>query len=265
MTPRSAALSIALLVTLSGTRAAAQERFEAAIGLWIPRADIIISSDGPGAPGTPIDLRQEAGLTDSHFPVVSGAWRVAPRHRIRIEYVPISYESSATLSRDVNFTGAAFPKGTAVNSTLDWKSYAAGYEYEFVLRRRWSAGILVAARQTDIQERLSSASVTQVRRTRVPVPLVGGSLHLNPADRVSLAFECTGFKVPNSADRHYGGHYLDAEVRGTFDVMPGPARAGHYTAGVQAGYRVVDIFHLGESDSATMTVKGVYVGVVVRR
>jgi hypothetical protein len=246
-----------LLVTLFAARASAQERFEAAVGLWIPRADIIISSDGPGAPGTPIDLRQDAGLTDSHFPVVSGAWRVAARHRIRFEFVPISYESSATLSHDVNFTGAAFPRDTAVHSTLDWKSYAAGYEYDFVLRRRWSAGILVAARQTDIEERLSSASVTQVRRTRVPVPLAGGSLRVNPVNRLSLAFECAGFKVPNSADRHYGGHYLDAEARGTFDVAAG--------VGVQAGYRVVDIFHLGESDSATMTVKGLYVGVVVRR
>jgi len=263
MTLRSAALSMAFLVTVLGARAIAQERFEAAVGLWIPRADIVIASDGRSGPGTPIDLRQDAGLTDSHFPVIAGAWRVASRHRIRFEFVPISYQSSSTLPRDVQFTDAIFPKGTAVNSTFDWTSYAAGYEYDFVLRHRWSAGVLVAARQTDIEERLSSASVTQSRRTRVPVPLVGGSLRVNPADRVSLAFECTGFKVPNSADRHYGGHYLDAEVRGTFDVSRG--RAGGYSAGLQAGYRVVDIFHLGESDSATMTVKGAYVGVVVRR
>ena len=253
------------MILLTATSAAAQERFEAAISLWLPRADIVIASDGRSGPGTPVDLRQDAGLTDSRSPIISGVWRVASRHRIRFEFMPISYDSSATLPRDVDFTGATFPKGTAVNSTFDWTSYAAGYEYDFVLRRLWTAGVIVAARQTDIEERLSSAAVTQARRTRVPVPLVGGSLRLNPADRVSLAFECTGFKVPNSADRHYGGHYLDAEVRGTFDVLPGPARAGHYAAGLQAGYRVVDIFHLGESDSATMTVKGVYVGVVVRR
>jgi hypothetical protein len=228
-------------MTLLGTRAGAQERLEATLGLWSPRANIVVASDGNGLPGTSIDLRNDAGLTDGHVPAITLAWRVAARHRIRLEYLPIGYDSSATLLRDVRFTGVTYPKSSDVDSMFDWKSYAVGYEYDFLLRSRWSAGVIVEARQTDIQERLSSPSATQARRTRVPVPVAGGTVRVNPVNRLSLAIECTGFKVPNSADRHYGGHYLDAEVLGTFDVTPSPGRARSYRVGVQAGYRYVDI------------------------
>ena len=258
-------LSLAAVLMLVGSRAGAQEkdRVEASIGVWSPRAAIVVSSDGNGLPGTSIDLRQDAGLTDGHFPAIALALRVARRHVLRFEYLPIVYASSATLTRDVNFTGVTYARGSAIASTFDWKSYAAGYEYDFLVKPRWTAGLLLEARQTDIQERLSSNSVTQARRTRVPVPVVGGTLRLNPRPRVSVTGEIAGFMVPNSADRRYGGHYLDAEILGTVDLTPYGAM--RYRFGVQTGYRIVDIFHLGGSDSATMTLKGIYFGAAVRR
>ena len=141
-----AALAAALLA-LSGSRAQAQDRIEASLGLWTPRADIVVASDGDGLAGTPIDLRQDAGLTDGHFPVVALTVRVASRHKLRFEYLPISFDSSATLARDVSFTGATYPRGAVIASSFDWKSYAVGYEYDFFVqtsldgrRRRRSAG-----------------------------------------------------------------------------------------------------------------------------
>jgi len=250
-------LSLAALLMLSGSRAHAQDRIEASVGFWHPRTDIVVASDGGGLQGTSINLRQDTGLTDGHFPVVSLALRVAARHKVRFEYLPIAYESSATLTRDLVFTGVTYPRGAAIGSTFDWKSYGAGYEYDFLVKPRWAAGLIVEARQTDIQERLSSASATQVRRTRVPVPVVGGTVRVDPAEHFSLSVELTGFKVPNSADRHYGGHYADLKVLGTIHVT------SH--VGAQAGYRLVDIGHLGELDSATLTLRGVYFGAVVRR
>src|SRR5450759_3152834 len=116
-------LSLAALLMLSGSRAHAQDRIEASVGFWHPRADIVVASDGGGLSGTSIDLRQDAGLTDGHFPVVALALRVAARHKVRFEYLPIAYESSATLTRDLVFTGVTYPRGAAIGSTFDWKSY----------------------------------------------------------------------------------------------------------------------------------------------
>lgn len=263
--PMHRTLSLAALVVLSGSRALAQDRIEVSLGLWSPRADIVIASDGGGLQGTSIDVRQDAGLTDGHFPAAALTLRVAARHKVRFEYLQIRYDSSATLTHDVNFTGVTYPRGAAIGSTFDWKSYGLGYEYDFLVKPRWTAGLIVEARQTDIQERLSSASATQARRTRVPVPVVGGTVRVDPAKRFSFSAELTGFMVPNSADRRYGGHYLDMKLLGAVDITPRPAQAGHYRLGLQGGYRLVDIFHLGESDSATMTLKGVYFGAVVRR
>ncbi len=250
-------LSLGTLLTLTAAPAAAQARLDVSFGFWSPHAAIVVASDGAGVQGTSIDLGQDAGLADGHFPDVAVSFRAAARHKVRFEYLPVAYESTAPLPRDVVFNGVTYARGASVGSHFEWTTYRFGYEYDFVVRRQWRAGLIVEARQTDIQERLTSGSADQARRTRVPVPAVGATVGIRATDRVSITGEIIGFKVPTSADRHYGGHYADLMLLGTFDLTT--------HVGAQAGYRLVDVGHLGESDSATMTLRGVYFGAIVRR
>ena len=249
--------ALVVALTLTATPAVAQSKLDVSFGYWLPHADIVVAADGAGVTGTAIDLRQDAGLTDSAFPDLAASFRAAARHRIRFEFLPISYDSSATLARDIVFNGVAYPRGAAVTSRFNWTTARFGYEYDFLVTPRWTAGLVVEARQTVIEERLADRADDQSRRSQVPVPAAGGAVTIRASAHVSMTGEIVGIKVPNSADRHYGGHYADAMLVGTFDLGP--------HVGAQAGYRLIDIAHLGESDSATMRLRGFYVGAIVRR
>jgi hypothetical protein len=256
--PKTVATLFALAATLTTpTPALAQRRMEVSFSYWLPHADIVVAADGVGAPGTAIDLRQDTSLTDGSFPDLAVSFRPAIRHTFRFEFLPISFDSTSALPRGVVFNGVTYARGVSVSSRFDWTTVRFGYQYDFIVRPRWTLGVVVEGRQTVIEERLASGDSDQIRRSQVPVPAAGGAVTFRASARTSIMGEFVGIKVPNSADRHYGGHYADLLIVGTLDL------ASHI--GAQGGYRLVDIGHLGETDSATMTLRGFYAGVVVRR
>jgi hypothetical protein len=233
-------------------------RIEAEVGSWSPRADMKTAGTGLGVPGTRIDMNQEFGLEDRGLPELRLAVRPGARHRLRLEYVPFRYESTATLSRDITFNGVVYPAGSPATATVAWQAIRLRYEYRFLVRRRTFAGLLFEVDRTNLQVRLRSAFANERASSSVPtIPAIGGIVRIYPAGRVAVTGQVTGFGVPDRPNQQYGGHYLNAEVDGTVTV------ARHL--GVRAGYRTINIRHLGEADSGTLRMSGLSFGVVVRR
>jgi hypothetical protein len=144
-----------------------------------------------------------------------------------------------------------------VTSNFSWTSYRFGYGYDFLSRPTWAATLIVDIRQTDITEQLVNGSQVQARRSQVPVPSLGAAARVTLTPRLSLSGEFTGFGVPDNAKKTYGGYIFDGQALVTFLVVP--------HAGAQAGYRAIAVHHLGDSDTAEMTLRGFYVGGVFRR
>ena len=267
--PRSMLTSLAVVLFLS-CNARAQDpprqkadlptgetyRIEALVGYWSPRADIILSSDAPGVPGTRIDLRGDLGLTNQHFPELQLTWRPGLRHKFRFQYIPIHFDSAATLPRDLLFNGVTYPAGLPTTASLDWTTYRFGYAFDFIVRRRGSMGFIAEVKHTVVRAELRSALADEVSRQAMPVPAVGGVVRVYPTARVSLTGEVTFFGVPDRPDGHYGGHVADVDVSAVWNVTR--------HLGAQAGFRDIDINHLGEWNTATFTLKGVYVAALVR-
>src|SRR5947208_6081337 len=104
---------------------------EGSVGLWWPSADITVASSGFNIVGSTVDLRNDLGLTDQRFPELSFVLRPAKSHKFLSQYIPITYTQSGTLSRRIIFNGQNFDINLPVNSSLDWKAYRFGYEYDF--------------------------------------------------------------------------------------------------------------------------------------
>ena len=136
---------------------------EGAAGLWFPGAAMSISSQSLGIQGSTIDFKTDLGLQDQHFPEVHLELRPATRHKFRFQYIPINYDQTATPPRDIIFNGQRFRAGLPVHSTLDWKAYRAGYEYDFLTTNRWFAGVIVDLKYTDVTATL----VTGTERARI--------------------------------------------------------------------------------------------------
>lgn len=229
---------------------------EVAAGCWRPHPIIVLASDGRGIRGTRIDFMHDLGMTARGFPELQIILRPVTRHKVRFQWIRITYDSTATLPHDETFNGISYPQGASVISRLDWRAYRLGYEYDFVVKSRGFAGFIIEAKQTDVRAQLTSARADEVARTRVPIPAIGAVGRVYLGARLSLTGELTGLKVPDNPSQTYGGHYAELDLYGTLNVTN--------RVGAQIGYRSLDIDHFGESNSGTLALRGVYVGAVVR-
>ena len=228
---------------------------EGSVGLWWPSADISVASSGFNIVGSTIDLRNDLGLTDQRFPELSVVLRPAKNHKFRFQYIPINYTQSGTLSRRITFNGQNFDINVPVNSSLDWKAYRFGYEYDFLVKNNWFAGFILEAKYTDVQVNLTNPFTSEFARAQAPIPAIGGVGRYYVMPNISITGELTGLKIPTVQDK-YGGHFADIDIYGTFNWTG--------NVGTQIGYRAMDVGYLIKRDTGSMTLKGLYVAIVAR-
>ena len=241
---------------------------EAAAGLWFPIADLSIASSGGGALtgilGTTINAKSDLGLTNQHFPEFRVELRPARSHKLRFQYIPLLYEQSATFTRDIKFNGQLYRIGIPVSSTIDWKAYRFAYEFDFLTKSRGYAGFLIDAKYTDVTVNLTAytdaarktAFISEFARARAPIPAIGGVGRFYVLPNVSITGEVSGFKLPEGAVKDSGGHYVDVDIYGTYNLTN--------NIGVQAGFRSFDVGYIVKTDSGSFVLKGVFFGVVAR-
>lgn len=231
---------------------------EAAAGLWFPNAEMSIASESlPGIVGTTIDFKRDLGLTNQRFPELHLELRSA-RHKFRFQYIPIKYDQIGVLTRDIVFNGQRYRIGVPVHSTLDWKAYRIGYEYDFVRTNRTFAGFILDFKQTDVTATLETVTpgLKEFARARAPIPALGGVVRVYVVPNISITGEATGFKLPENLIKNTTGHYFDVDIYGTVNFTN--------NLGVQLGYRSFDVGYLVDTDTGSFTLKGMFFGIVAR-
>jgi hypothetical protein len=233
---------------------------EVAADYWFPTADITVASAGSGTlaglPGSQIDAKRDLGFVDQKFPALQLQLRPAKSHKLRFEYIPVSYTGSSTLKQGIVFNGQLYQVGVPVNSTFDWKTYRFGYEYDFIVKNKGFAGFIMEAKYTDVKVELDNPFTQEFAHARGPIPALGGTGRYYFVPNISLTGEVTAFKIPDSINGQYQAHYVDVDVYGTVNFTN--------NFGVKAGYRSVDVGYIIKADSGTFMLKGLYFGGVVR-
>jgi hypothetical protein len=235
---------------------------EGSTGLWFPSADMTISSEALGIPGSDIDFKRDLGLQDQHFNEFHVVLRPFKKHKLRFQYIPISFDQSAVLTKDVIFQGQKYRVGVPVNSTLGWKAFRFAYEYDFLYHNRWFAGVILDAKYTNVFAELSSPLDIESVRARAPIPTIGGIVRVYVVPNISITGELTGFDIPKSLLKNYQAHYADLDIYGTVNVTN--------NFGAQFGYRTFDVGYTVTKNSGVTTdagsfvLKGIYFGGVAR-
>jgi hypothetical protein len=231
-------------------------RIEGAVGLWFPRTEIVVSSERFGIEGTSIDFKTDLGLTDQKFPDFRLVLKPGRRSKFRFEFIPIRYEQSATLRRDVVFNGIRYRVGLPVNSLLEWKAYRIAYEFDFIANDRGYAGFVVEAKYTDVNINLASPIATEFAHAQAPIPAIGGIGRVYVVPNISITGEVTGFKLPEELIKDTRAHYVDFDLYGTVNFTN--------NVGAQIGYRSLDLGYTIKTDIGALVLKGMYLGVVAR-
>lgn len=246
-------------------------RIEAAAGFWFPSAQIVVASESLGIRGTSIDLKQDFALRDRRFPSLQLVLRPTRHSKFKLQYIPIAYDATGTLSREVVFNGQRYRIGLPVNAVIDWKAYRLGYEYDFVVLNRGFVGAVLDVKYTDMNVRLRSPLLDEFVEAKAPIPAVGGIARVYVVPNISVTAEMTGFSLgwlPRSVVKDNQGHYVDFDIFGTLNFTN--------NIGVQAGYRSLDVGYalntaaaaqcpaLPSGNSGCLTLRGPYLGVVAR-
>jgi hypothetical protein len=243
--------------TISDPATGEKYHIEASADLWMPSAEMTVSSESLGIQGSEIDFKRDLGLLDQRFPVLQLELRPARSHKFRFEYIPVNYDQSATLAQDIVFNGIRYRLGLPVNSSLDWKTYQFGYEYDFVVKNSGFVGFILEAKYTDVQVSLARALATpEFAHARGPIPAIGGVGRYYVMPNISITGEVSGFKIPDSIDSRYNAHYVDIDIYGTLNFTN--------NIGVKGGYRSRDVGYLIKSDTGAFVMKGIYFGGVLR-
>jgi hypothetical protein len=232
---------------------------EAAAGFWNPNADITVASESLGIPGTEIDAKRDLGLTDQRFPELHVVLRPFKKHKLRFQYIPIKYEQETTLTSEIVFKGQKYTVGLPVNSSLDWKAYRFGYEYDAFYTNRGYVGLLLDVKYTDVNVALASPLTAEFTHAKAPIPAIGGVGRIYVMPNISITGEVSGFTLkwlPDSIKKDDTGHYVDVDVYGTLNLLN--------NVGVQVGYRSLDVGYFVRPDSGSFKLKGLWFGAVLR-
>lgn len=231
-------------------------KIEVSAGLWNPSPEISIASESLGIIGSTIDFVDDLGLAKKRIGALGVTLHPGRKHKLRLEYLPMQYTQSTTLKRDVVFNGQRYRAGLPVSSTLDWNAYRFTYEFDFISMNRGFGGLLVDMRATDITATLRTSVLDEFTRLRAPVPTIGGIARVYIVPAISVTGELTGIKVPKRDLWNFSGRYTDLNLYGTVNVSR--------NIGAQVGYRSFDVEAQIDQDSGTLTMKGVYFGIVAR-
>jgi hypothetical protein len=226
---------------------------ELGAGFWNPTADMQVTS---GAGGSSVDLKNDLGLQDKKVGEFQLVVKPALKHKIRVQFIPISYTQTGTPRSNVTFNGQVYPAGTAVESTLQWKAWRFGYEYDFVSTYRGFAGMIVDVKYTDLTATLTAAGRTASGSVQAPIPALGGIARIYLAQNLSLTGELTGFKFPGNWIKSTSGHYADLDVYAMLNFAE--------SFGLRAGYRKFDVEYVRAEDAGTLKLTGPYLGVTLR-
>jgi hypothetical protein len=224
--------------------------------LWLPSATFLVASESIGILGDDIDLGRDLGVSESaeRFQGFRLQLRPAAKHKFKIEYTPLSYSASAVLTREFVFNGLRYRVGVPVETTLDWKMWRIGYEYDFI-RRDWGyTGVMIDVRTIDSELNLNSPLGLEFARAQLPVPSLGVAARVYPVSFFSLTGELSFLKIPEADD--YSARYLDINAYATLNFARWVA--------AQVGYHHYDINFRYKLDRGDSAVGGVYVSGLVR-
>jgi hypothetical protein len=167
---------------------------------------------------------------------------------------------TATLPHAVTFAGARYAAGVETTAVVSWLAFGGAYRYDIVARPRVRIGLRGEIERTNVQVALRNGRDDELTNSSVSTLPAGGlSVDLAVSERSSVTLSFVGLYVPDRTDQQfaYGGHYYDGRVDWRWRLAP------HISA--EAGYRAIDIRHLGQSDSGTLRLHGLLLGLVVDR
>jgi len=233
-----------------------QYKVEVSGAWWTPTPLGVIASSQPTVLGSDVSFTTDLGYTKTRFRDFGVTMRPAKKHKLKFEFTPIEYSSSATLQRTLVFNGVSFPVSVPIESSFSWKVWRFGYEYDFLYRSRFYAGVVAEVRGTEVTANVSSVIGSGTTAARAPLPALGLVGRVYPLRDLAVDVGFTTFSVPNSLLKTVHGNYRDWNVSTTVDFGK--------NFGVKVGWRRLTTTLTMDNYSGNLDFQGMWWGAVLR-
>jgi hypothetical protein len=202
--------------------------------------------------GTSIDFKK-LGLSNKTFPDGHLTIRLAPKHKLRGEFIPIKYKQSTTLTADVVTSGQTYLAGQAVQSELRWNEWNVGYEFDAMTSPRGYLGAVVAVTRLNVTGAMANSAQSGTAAVNIVMPGLGATARYYLRPQVSVTGGLLAFYLPGGNTSTHG-HSIQIDGYATVN-------ASKYV-GVQAGYRSFIMSYVWDSplNTGSMTIGGPYLG-----
>jgi hypothetical protein len=239
---------------------------ELQIGGWVTMPSTVLYSDTESLTttvngtsttttvnGTLIDFKNALGLKNQVFPEGHITVRLAPKHKVRGEYMPLFYKQTTVIGADFKFNGQTYLAGQTVESTMHWKEWYVGYEFDPLVTDRAYIGGVVAVSSLNLSGATANAAQSGTASVNIIMPGLGVSGRFYASGRVSVTGDFLVFDLPGSATSTHG-HIINAGGYVTYNI--------NKHVGAQLGYRFTDTSHTWGSplNVGTLTIGGPFVG-----
>lgn len=264
-TPAPAAVPaepVAPLIAILGE----EYRVELQVGAWVSMPSTVLFSDTEtlsrttnGATtttvvnGSDVDFKA-LGLKNQVFPEAHLTIRLAPKHKLRGEYMPVLYKQTvANLGADFKFNGQTYLAGQTVESTLKWNEWYAGYEFDPLVVDRGYVGGVIAVSSLSVSGATANTAQSGTASVNIIMPGLGATARYYLSGNTSVTGDFLYFYLPGSGTSTHG-HVLQGGGYVTYNLKK------HF--GAQVGFRVFNTAHTWGSplNTGSMTIPGPFVG-----
>ncbi len=234
---------LALTLSISSTDASAW--VEAEGRYWFSTLDANFISSDLGVIGSNVDLVKDLGLDeDEAFPEGRITLNLG-KHRLRYGLMPLEWDATTTITKEVKFGGQTYTASTSVATNLKADYHRLGYEYDFIDILNNRLGVIFEVKYFDFEASLKATGLDELESLKAPVPTIGIAAQFGLPAMFSIAGEVTGIGTG-------GDLYLyDAEVGVVYTPAPFIRLSG--------GYRIFELHVEDGDDEATLTLSGPYV------
>lgn len=204
--------------------------------------------------GQKLDVDRDLNLDDSENVTAEAVlqWGDA---RLSLNYLPIEFSGTGTLSVAGTFNGQAFSVNDTVKSDISIDLYDVGLTYYLVnmddLPTSFQLGFELAVKVADAEVtfRDITQNFVETESVTAPIPTVGARARIALADFLGLTGRIGYLEYD-------GNHFIDAEAQIEFSPVP--------TMGIYGGYRYFDL-EIDEDDLYVETdFSGPFAGAFIR-
>lgn len=205
--------------------------------------------------GEKVDVQDDLDLKDSEefTGEIALTWG---NSRLSLNYLPIDFSGTGTLSKAIEINGQVFNANTTVQSDLTIDLYDFGYTY-FLLNFddtpvRFQLGPELGVKIADADFSVKDTGVTHESESEsviAPIPTIGA--------RARIAFsDFLGITGRIGYMEYDGNHFMDAEAQVEFSPVP--------LVGLYAGYRYFDLKIDEDKLYVETEISGPFAGALIR-